>query len=47
MRELLVIDQLPLLNDALDDCQRAYRHIESMRAQLHRYESKDLPAYER
>ncbi len=46
-RELLVVDQLPLIEEALGACQSAFASIERLRAQLERHESRDRPAYER
>lgn len=44
---ILVIDAVPLLEEAMDACQKACREIERLKGDLHRHESVDLPAYER
>jgi hypothetical protein len=44
---LLVIDQAPLLTDAVDECQRACRALERLRSELKQHETRDRPAYER
>jgi hypothetical protein len=44
---LLVIDQLPLFNEAWDTCQLAYRTVERLRHELAQHDERDLPAYGR
>lgn len=46
-RWLLVIDQAPLLYEALDACQKACAQIERLRSELNFHETRDVPAYER
>ncbi len=46
-RDLLVIDQAPLLDAALNACQQACRKFEEFRAELERHVTQDLPAFER
>src|SRR4051812_27179745 len=44
---LLVIDQLPLMEEATDFCRDACQRLERLRTDLNQYESRDLPAYSR
>ncbi len=46
-REILVVDQVPIINEASDAFQRAYQSIASLKEDLNRYETEDLPAYNR
>jgi hypothetical protein len=46
-QDLLVIDQVPVFNEALDECRRACQALEKLKAELDQHDSKDLPAYER
>lgn len=44
---LIVLDQTPFIEEALDACQRARRRIDELKAELLRFERVDRPGYER
>src|SRR5688572_11872729 len=46
-RALLIIDQGPIFDEALTACQRACLMIDVLKNELQRFETKDVPAYQR
>ncbi|MBC7690663.1 MAG: J domain-containing protein [Methylotenera sp.] len=47
LHQLLVIDQIPLFETALEQCRIARQRVEEVRQVLLLHETRDLPAYER